>query len=69
MNVLLYHGLGCTSSLQNALFLFLKHSLRANYDVILVNETMLRNEPWQETTALLVIPGGRDLKYLEGLQV
>lgn len=28
----------------------------------------LKNEPWEDTTALLVIPGGPDLNYVRDLE-
>lgn len=43
------------------------HSLRRllspNYAVIPVSESVILNEPWDSTCALLVVPGGADLGY------
>ncbi|KAJ3306136.1 biotin holocarboxylase synthetase [Kappamyces sp. JEL0829] len=68
LNVLLYDGIGTSVSLQKSLFIMLKHSLKAHFDVMMVNEKVLLQQPWQDSTALLVMPGGRDLLYLDALK-
>lgn len=41
----------------------LRHLLSPNYAVIPISESVILNEPWGPTCALLVIPGGADLGY------
>jgi biotin--protein ligase len=65
MNVLIYDGPGVTN-LQKQLLSVLKGML-GNYDVMLVSETILNNSPWENTTKLIVMPGGRDLLFLSAL--
>ncbi|KAI8912559.1 biotin-protein ligase [Gorgonomyces haynaldii] len=67
LNVLLYNGPG-VSSFQDHLLQMLKHYLSDSYDVIFVDSNTLLNEPWEESTALLVIPGGQDLPYIRALE-
>ncbi|KAJ2994863.1 biotin holocarboxylase synthetase [Globomyces sp. JEL0801] len=67
MNVLVYDGPG-VSSLQKPLIATLKALLSSYYDVIPINHTDLNTSPWEESTSLLVIGGGRDLLYLSSLQ-
>ncbi|KAI8384435.1 biotin-protein ligase [Radiomyces spectabilis] len=45
----------------------LKSLLGHAYDVMKVDAAALRNEPWEETCSLLVIPGGRDKPYCDEL--
>ncbi|KAG0240291.1 biotin-protein ligase [Mortierella sp. GBAus27b] len=67
MNVLVYSGEG-TSRISLA---HTVRSLRAlvgqHYDVMKIDAKGLQNEPWEESTALLVIPGGRDIPYTKDL--
>lgn len=41
----------------------LRRLLSPNYAIIPINETALLKEPWAQTCALLVFPGGADLGY------
>ena len=41
----------------------LRRLLSPNYAVIPINESVILKEPWAQTCALLVIPGGGDLGY------
>lgn len=66
MNVLIYNGPG-VSTLQNTLLQAIKSQLSARYDVIMVDHNLLNNQNWQPSTKLIIMPGGRDLKYLESL--
>ncbi|KAN0061186.1 biotin holocarboxylase synthetase [Thecaphora frezii] len=65
-NALVYSGPGVSSSA-------LHHTLRTlrtllpTYDVQTVEAKTLALDPWQQTTSLLVLPGGRDLPYVEEL--
>jgi biotin--protein ligase len=67
MNILVYDGPG-VANLQKPLMECLKKILRSHYDVLSVDHNGLRNSPWEETTKLLVMPGGRDLLFLSSLQ-
>ncbi|KAJ3270237.1 biotin holocarboxylase synthetase [Terramyces sp. JEL0728] len=66
MNVLIYDGPGVTS-LQQPLIKVLKKLLCNSYDVIPVDPATLINSPFEESTSLIVMPGGRDLLFLESL--
>ncbi|KAI8929537.1 biotin-protein ligase [Entophlyctis helioformis] len=66
LNVLVYDGAG-VSSLQPAVFAALKAQLSSSYDVIAVDAATLASSPWEQTAALVVMPGGRDLAFLEAL--
>ncbi len=66
MNILLYDGIG-VANLQRPLKKVLKQLLSHMYDIVEVDGKVLREQPWQETTALLIMPGGRDLPFLEAL--
>ncbi|PWN22267.1 class II aaRS and biotin synthetase [Microstroma glucosiphilum] len=63
-NILVYSGPGVSTSA-------LAHTLRAleslcpTYDVRPTSAEELALAPWQETASLVVIPGGRDLPYVE----
>ncbi|KAF9168990.1 biotin holocarboxylase synthetase [Mortierella sp. AD011] len=67
MNVIVYSGEG-TSRISLA---HTVRSLRAlvgqHYDVMKIDAKGLLTEPWEESTALLVIPGGRDIPYTNDL--
>ncbi|ORX89424.1 class II aaRS and biotin synthetase [Basidiobolus meristosporus CBS 931.73] len=67
MNILLYSGEGTSpASLQQTEFC-LKKLLGDHYAVTKVDKKVLRDEPWEDKTALVVIPGGRDLPYCRDL--
>ncbi|KAK0544450.1 biotin holocarboxylase synthetase [Tilletia horrida] len=65
-NVLVYDGPGVSNSA-------LQHTLRTlrrllpRYDVQTVNAKTLALDPWHASTALVVLPGGRDLPYIQSL--
>ena len=67
LNVLIYSGPGTCEFSVNQTFRTLKRFLKSSYDVKLVSSDVLKNEriPWDESCALFVMPGGRDLAYLE----
>lgn len=68
MNVLVYAGAGTSSaSVQHVLQSLKKYAGRF-YDIKRIDEVALSNEPWEAGCSLLVIPGGRDLPYLESLK-
>jgi biotin--protein ligase len=65
-NVLVYSGPGVSSSaLQHTLGTLRR--LLPSYDVQAVDARALACDPWAATTALLVLPGGRDLPYVASL--
>lgn len=66
LNVLLYNGPG-VYSFQQILTASLRSHLSSSYDIIVTNEKQLSTEPWEESCALLVMPGGSDLPYIKAL--
>jgi biotin--protein ligase len=67
MNVLIYNGNGTSPTSVKQTYTTLKSILGHAYDVMKVDATTLKSEPWEETCSLLVIPGGRDQPYCEDL--
>ncbi|KAI8639527.1 biotin-protein ligase [Parasitella parasitica] len=67
MNVLIYNGNGTSLSAVNQTYTTLKAILGHAYDIIKVDASTLKSEPWEETCSLLVIPGGRDSPYCHDL--
>ncbi|KAI9273661.1 biotin-protein ligase [Sporodiniella umbellata] len=67
MNVLIYNGAGTSLNSVKHTYSTLKILLGHAYDVMKVDALTLKNEPWEETCSLLVIPGGRDAPYCEDL--
>ncbi|KAJ1568094.1 biotin holocarboxylase synthetase, partial [Cladochytrium tenue] len=66
MNVLVYTGPGTARGSADWAVRTLR-LLATRYDVVPVDAAALAREPWQHTAALLVVPGGRDLPYVEHL--
>ncbi|GAA6020887.1 hypothetical protein JCM10207_003177 [Rhodosporidiobolus poonsookiae] len=64
LNVLVYNGSGVSSTSRDNTLRSLRAFLSHRYDVQLVTPKTLRDEPWTDSCALLVFPGGRDLPYL-----
>ncbi|KAJ3098247.1 biotin holocarboxylase synthetase [Phlyctochytrium planicorne] len=67
MNVLIYNGSGTSKGSVESTIKALRESLSSSYDVMAVDANVLIKEPWQDSTSLLVMPGGRDLPYVEKL--
>ncbi|KAG2220121.1 hypothetical protein INT45_006149 [Circinella minor] len=67
INVLIYTGNGTSPNSVRHTQKTLKSLLGHAYDVVSVDAKTLRVEPWEETCALLVMPGGRDLPYCNDL--
>ena len=63
LNVLLYAGSGVSAASRDHALASLRAFLATSYDVQLVSPKSLREEPWTDSCALLVMPGGRDLPY------
>ncbi|KAI8097635.1 biotin-protein ligase [Halteromyces radiatus] len=68
MNILLYRDRGTAPNSVRQTYQSLKALLGHAYDIIHVDATVLRSEPWETHCAMLVIPGGRDLPYCQDLQ-
>ncbi|KAI8920230.1 biotin-protein ligase [Powellomyces hirtus] len=68
MNVLVYTGPGTSRGPIEHTLATLRSLLSTHYDIIPVDAHTLLTEPWAPTTSLLVIPGGRDVPYVEQLQ-
>lgn len=67
MNVLIYNGNGTSPNSVKQAYCTLKAVLGHAYDVMKVDATTLKTEPWEETCSLLVLPGGRDQPYCNDL--
>ncbi|KAG0198597.1 biotin holocarboxylase synthetase [Mortierella sp. GBA30] len=67
MNVLVYSGEGSSRTSLAHTVRTLRSFFRQHYDVMKIDAQGLLTEPWEESTALLVIPGGRDLPYCKDL--
>lgn len=65
-NILIYSGPGVSTSALSQTRRTLQ-SLCPSYDVRLTSATEFALAPWQSTASLVVIPGGRDLPYVEEL--
>ena len=67
LNVLIYSGPGTSEFSVNQTLRTLKKFLKSSYDVKLIGSDVLKNDkiPWDESCALFVMPGGRDLVYLD----
>ncbi|KXS18005.1 hypothetical protein M427DRAFT_68150 [Gonapodya prolifera JEL478] len=67
MNVLVYTGPGTARSSVEHTMATLKELLGSAYDVMAVDAKTILSEPWQDSAAMLVIPGGRDIPYVKEL--
>ncbi|KAK0534277.1 biotin holocarboxylase synthetase [Tilletia horrida] len=65
-NILVYDGPGVSASALQHTLRSLRRLLPA-YDVQTADARTLALEPWQTSTALVVLPGGRDLPYVSAL--
>ncbi|KAK1248469.1 hypothetical protein MKX08_006689 [Trichoderma sp. CBMAI-0020] len=63
LNVLVHTGTGTTAESVRHCMYTLRRLLSPNYAIIPINETAILKEPWAQTCALLVFPGGADLGY------
>ncbi|GAA5997718.1 biotin--[acetyl-CoA-carboxylase] ligase BPL1 [Rhodotorula paludigena] len=64
LNVLVYDGSGVSANSRDNLVRALRSFLAHRYDVQLVTPKAIKDDPWTQSCALLVFPGGRDLPYL-----
>lgn len=67
MNILVYNGRGVSQEALHHTIKSLRHSLGHAYDIKLVTAEALHQQPWESNCSLLVLPGGRDLPYLNDL--
>ncbi|KAG8732500.1 biotin holocarboxylase synthetase [Ceratobasidium sp. 423] len=67
LDVLVYQGPGVSETSLYHTLATLNTILKPNYTVRAVDAELLRAEPWGPSCALLAIPGGRDLPYVEHL--
>ncbi|KAI8866400.1 class II aaRS and biotin synthetase [Ramicandelaber brevisporus] len=67
MNVLVYSADGVARTSLNQTLSTLRRLLSDSYAIISVDAKVLAQEPWEGSTALLVMPGGRDLPYVRDL--
>jgi len=67
MNVLVYSGEGASQDSVDYTIYTLKQFISENYDIIKVDDKILITQYWEDSTKLLVIPGGRDLPYVNKL--
>ncbi|KFH65277.1 hypothetical protein MVEG_08758 [Podila verticillata NRRL 6337] len=67
MNVLVYSGEGTSRTSLAHTVRTLKALVGHHYDVMKIDSHGLLTEPWEESTSLLVIPGGRDIPYTKCL--
>ncbi|EPY53984.1 biotin-protein ligase [Schizosaccharomyces cryophilus OY26] len=63
MNVLIYNGNGASKACLSRTFQCLFPFVVPQYSMRYVDAYTLEHDPWTGNTALLVIPGGRDLGY------
>lgn len=67
VNVLIYNGPGVSQTSLSHTISSLKALLTPHFAVQTVSAAVLASQPWSESCALLVLPGGRDLPYLASL--
>lgn len=67
MNVLIYNGRGTSRTSLRAAHISLQEILSPYYAISYIGKDDLISAPWASTTALLVVPGGRDVSYCNDL--
>lgn len=67
MNVLVYDGPGASKKSLAYSLSTLKTLLLPHYTIQTITPKALATEPWAANCALLVLPGGRDLPYIDAL--
>ncbi|KAF9115590.1 biotin holocarboxylase synthetase [Mortierella sp. AM989] len=67
MNILVYSGDGASRASVIHTINSLRSLVGQHYDVMKIDDNGLLAEPWEDSTSLLVIPGGRDLPYVRDL--
>ncbi|KAF9990352.1 biotin holocarboxylase synthetase [Mortierella antarctica] len=67
MNILVYSGEGISRTSLIHTVNSLRSLVGQHYDVMKIDDKGLLTEPWEESTSLLVFPGGRDLPFVRDL--
>lgn len=67
INVLVYNGEGTSTEILKQTVITLQSFLTPYYVVSQIDSKALINDPWPNTTAMLVIPGGADLPFCKEL--
>ncbi|KAF9949602.1 biotin holocarboxylase synthetase [Mortierella alpina] len=67
MNILVYSGEGISRTSLIHTVNSLRSLVGQHYDVMRIDDKGLLTEPWEESTSLLVFPGGRDLPFVRDL--
>ncbi len=67
-NILIYGGPGTDYHCKNESLKLMHSFLGTRYSVQLVDENYLRKESWEETTTLIVLPGGADRQYMDAFE-
>ncbi|KAG0203093.1 biotin holocarboxylase synthetase [Mortierella sp. GBA30] len=67
MNILVYSGEGTSHTSIIHTVNSLRSLIGQHYDVMKIDAKGLHSEPWEESTSLLVFPGGRDLPYVRDI--
>lgn len=65
MNVLIYSGPGTTPACVNQCLETFRVLFTPYYSVSTVSEHILRDQPWEDKTAVIIIPGGADLPIVK----
>lgn len=68
MNILVYDGPGVSKTSLSFTLSTLRTLLLPNYTVQSISPRTLSTDPWRSNCALLVVPGGRDVPYLQALE-
>ncbi|KAF9411950.1 biotin holocarboxylase synthetase [Podila epigama] len=67
MNILVYSGDGVSRNSLAHTVSSLRSLVGQHYDVMKIDAKALVEEPWEDSTSLLVFPGGRDLPFVRDL--
>jgi biotin--protein ligase len=67
MKVLVYSGPGASSNSVKQTLISLRSLISDNYDILPVDQTVLCKDYWMDSTAMIVMPSGRDEHYCEHL--
>ncbi|KAG0344468.1 biotin holocarboxylase synthetase [Podila humilis] len=67
MNILVYSGEGVSRNSLAHTLCSIRAVVGQHYDVMKIDAKCLLTEPWEESTSMLVVPGGRDLPYVRDL--
>ena len=68
MNILVYNGPGVSKTSLTHTLSTLRSLVLPNYTVQTITPRSVASDPWHSNCALFVLPGGRDLPYVEDLK-